>query len=145
VIVASLAALVVACGQDDEAPPDQASFEVLFALEVSVQPLGALQFDVRYLGRSGDWAGAGAGASCAWLLDADLHACNDKGGGEMTCAVVDPEGFRGPIDLMRCGFRSNDEVEVEDFRVRVTDASTPWLAPVRATVIVSDAARTGLP
>lgn len=113
------------------------AYMVAFDLGATSGPLGALQFDVDYNGGSGGWLGAGGGADCRWLVTAALHACNDKRGGSLTCALVDTNGFSGPTPLMECVFKSRNSVAAGDFSVRVTDVSTPGLEPADATVFVS--------
>lgn len=126
-------------GKNDPTDDDASATEygVRFDLASSSGPIGALQFDVDYHGGSGGWLGAGGGADCRWLLQAALHACNDKRGGSLTCALVDTNGFSGPSALMECSFKSRNSVAAGDFAVRVTDASDPGLNPTDARVIVS--------
>ena len=140
-LVALVAA--VALGACDSDSPDVATptttYTVSFDLEATEEPLGALQFDVEYRG-SGDagWVGAGRGAACRFIIQAAIHACNDKRGGKLTCAAVDTGGFTGPTPLLECEFRAADDaLTVDDFAVEVTDASTPNLVPVDAEVRVS--------
>ena len=71
------------------------------------------------------------------MVSASLHACNDKKGGSLSCAVVDTTGFAGPTALMECSFKSRNAVSAGDFSVRVVDASGPDLAPVDARVVVA--------
>jgi hypothetical protein len=112
---------------------------VSFDLGPTDEPLGALQFDVEYRGGGeAEWLGAGGGAACRWIVQAAIHACNDKRGGTLTCAVVDTGGFTGPIPLLECEIVStNDALTTDDFEIEVTDASTPYLEPVDAAVTVS--------
>jgi hypothetical protein len=120
---------------DDDARATE--YGVRFDLAATDGPLGALQFDVKYHGGSGGWLGAGGGAACTWLVSAALHTCNDKRGGDLTCAVVDTNGVSGPAALMECSFKSRNSVAAGDFSVNVTDASTPSLEPANARVFVS--------
>jgi hypothetical protein len=120
---------------DDDARATE--YGVRFELAQTSGPLGALQFDVNYSGGSGGWLGAGGGAACTWLVSAAIHACNDKRGGDLTCALVDTNGIAGPLALMECTFKSRNSVAAGDFSVRVTDASTPDLEPADARVFVS--------
>ena len=112
-------------------------YAVRFDLGKTSGPLGALQFDVNYHGGSGGWLGAGGGAACTWLVSAAIHACNDKRGGDLTCALVDTTGITGPAALMECSFKSRNSVAAGDFSVNVTDVSTPDLKPADARVVVS--------
>ena len=120
---------------DDDARATE--YGVRFDVAETNGPLGALQFDVKYHGGSGGWLGAGGGAACTWLVAAAIHACNDKRGGDLTCAVVDTTGITGPVALMECSFKSRNSVATGDFSVNVTDASTPDLQPTDARVFVS--------
>lgn len=120
---------------DDDARATE--YGVRFDLGPTQGPLGALQFDVKYHGGSGGWLGAGGGAACTWLVSAAIHACNDKRGGDLTCAIVDTSGISGPAALMECSFKSRNSVAASDFSVNVTDASTPSLEPADARVLVS--------
>jgi len=120
---------------DDDARATE--YGVRFDLAATNGPLGALQFDVKYSGGSGGWLGAGGGAACTFLVAAAIHACNDKRGGDLTCAVVDTTGISGPVALMECSFKSRNSIATGDFSVNVTDASTPDLQPTDARVFVS--------
>jgi hypothetical protein len=120
---------------DDDARATE--YGVRFDLGPTQGPLGALQFDVKYHGGSGGWLGAGGGAACTWLVSAAIHACNDKRGGDLTCAIVDTNGIAGPAALMECTFKSRNSVAASDFSANVTDASTPGLEPADARVFVS--------
>ena len=120
---------------DDDARATE--YGVRFDLAPTAGPLGALQFDINYTGGSGGWLGAGGGAGCTWLVSAAIHACNDKRGGDLTCALVDTNGISGPASLLECTFKSRNSVAAGDFSVRVTDASTPDLQPADARVSVA--------
>jgi len=120
---------------DDDARATE--YGVRFDLAETNGSVGALQFDVKYHGGSGGWLGAGGGAACTWLVAAAMHVCNDKRGGDLTCAVVDTTGVSGPVALMECSFKSRNSVAAGDFSVNVTDASTPELQPTDARVFVS--------
>ena len=138
VVVAALA--VAACDSDSpDVTAPTTTYTVSFDLGPTDGPLGALQFDVEYRGGGGrGWVGAGGGAACRWIVQAAIHACNDKRGGTLTCAVVDTGGFTGPIPLLECEIVStNDALTADDFEIEVTDASTPYLEPVDAAVTVS--------
>jgi len=126
-------------GVNDATDDDTRATEygVRFDLAQTSSPLGALQFDVNYSGGSGGWLGAGGGADCTWLVSVAIKACNDKRGGDLTCALVDTTGITGPVALMECTFKSRNSVAAGDFSVRVTDASTPDLQPTDARVFVS--------
>lgn len=126
-------------GVNDATDDDNRATEygVRFDLAATQGPLGALQFDINYTGGSGGWLGAGGGAGCTWLVPAAIKACNDKRGGDLTCALVDTNGIAGPATILECIFKSRNSVAAGDFSVRVTDASTPDLQPADARVVVS--------
>lgn len=138
-VVAAAVAFGACDGDSPDVTAPTTTYTVSFDLEATQGPLGALQFDVEYRGGGpGGWVGAGGGASCRWIVQAAIHACNDNRGGDLTCAVVDTGGFTGPIPLLECVFVSRDDsVTPEDFDVTVTDASSPNLEPMDATVSVS--------
>ena len=135
-------AVLVFAACDSDSPDVTApttTYTVSFDLEATEGPLGALQFDVEYRGGSpAGWVGAGGGAACRWSVQAAIHACNDKRGGILTCAVVDTGGFTGPIPLLECELRSTDDsLTIDEFDVQVTDASSPSLEPMNARVSVT--------
>jgi hypothetical protein len=137
----ALATVAVLCvgGCDDEAVElPRIDYIVGFNLEPTTGPVGALQIEVDYLGSNGAWAGNGGRLACRWIVDASLHACNDKGAGTLSCAVVDTSGFTGPTPLMECSFLSRDDaLTAADFDVRVVDSSGIDLAPIDAEVTVT--------
>src|SRR5512143_801692 len=62
-------------------PSDTSSFDVYLAVTNDAGLLGALQFDARFLGGTGDWVGVAGSVRCAALIDMSLSMFNDKGGG----------------------------------------------------------------
>ena len=99
--------------------------------------LGAVQFDAR---GSGDWQGSGDKVACSSLVSGSMHACNDKGGGVLSCGLINTSGIPGGADLVRCDFASKSPVSAGDFSVRVIDASNTATKPVSANVVVKRAA-----
>jgi len=65
-----------------------------------------------------------------------MMACNDKGGGRLSCAFVDPKGVGTPIDLVACRLTSSKPVAAADFAIKVVDASSPDMKPAKASVVV---------
>jgi hypothetical protein len=129
------AAAIGACDGDSPDVTSTTIYAVSFDLEATDGPIGALQFDVEY--RGGGDAGWVGGAACRWIVQAALHACNDKHHGKLTCAVVDTGGFTGPTPRLQCEFRATDDgLTVDDFDVDVTDASTTDLVPIDVHVFV---------
>jgi hypothetical protein len=66
-----------------------------------------------------------------------MMACNNKGGGMVSCALIDPKGIATPKDLVACRFISSKAVDAAEFTVKVTDASSPELNPVGVNVVVT--------
>jgi hypothetical protein len=137
--------LPIGACDDDSRAPGGFFYTVRFDLEPTDDPLGALQFEVDYTGNEGEWTGAKSNVHCSWLVDPELHGCNDKGAGRMLCALVDTVGFSGPAPLLECVFRSaSDDVNATDFEVDVVDASTPDLVPAVASIAVDVSPRAGI-
>jgi hypothetical protein len=97
--------------------------------------LGAVQFDARIKG--GDWQGSGGSVACRNVSGAAMLACNDKGGGTLSCALIDQGGIATPNALVVCGLSSSKPIAAADFSVKVVDASTPAMKPAKATVAVT--------
>jgi hypothetical protein len=121
----------------EEYAADATEYGIRFDVGPTDGPIGALQIEVDHTGTSGAWLGAKAGVACRWMVSASLHACNDKGGGKLSCAVVDTTGFTGPTGLMECSFKSKNAVSASDFTVDVVDASSPGLEPIDVRVVVA--------
>jgi len=98
--------------------------------------LGAVQFDARAAGIS--WAGAGKSVACRNISGAAMHACNDKGGGLLTCAVIDPKGFGSPTNLVSCDLESAGGVDASAFSIKVIDASDAKANAASVTVGVTN-------
>ena len=118
-------------------PGDVNEFDVTIGITSASGTLGAVQFDASYNG-SGGWKGVGGGAYCRFAVDTGLKTCNDKGGGELSCAFVDVDGFPTPTDLVTCRLRAIGDVNVDLFDVRAADASMPDLTPAFADVAVTN-------
>lgn len=121
------------------APPAAASasgaYSVTFGISARTSRLGAVQFDAR--AKSGNWQGAGASVSCRNVSGAAMMACNNKGGGLLSCALIDPNGIAPPKDLVTCRISASKAVGAGDFSVKVTDASSPAMKPVGVSVVVT--------
>ena len=132
------ASLLLGSCDDESVELPRIDYVVGFNLEPTTGPVGALQIEVEYLGANGAWAGNGGGVACRWIVDASLHACNDKDADTLSCAVVDSSGFTGPTPLMECDFLSRDDtLTAADFDVRVVESSGIDLAPIDADVTVT--------
>ena len=120
------------------APASSASgvYSVTFGISARTSRLGAVQFDAKAKGASG-WQGAGAAVACRNVSGAAMMACNNKGGGLLSCALIDPSGIGTPKDLVTCRFSSSKAVGAGDFTIKVTDASSPDMKPVAVSVVVT--------
>jgi hypothetical protein len=111
------------------------TYSVTFGISARTSRLGAVQFDAR--AKSGAWQGAGASVSCRNVSGAAMMACNNKGGGLLSCALIDPNGIATPKDLVTCRIGAGNAVGAGDFSVKVTDASSPAMKPVGVSVVVT--------
>lgn len=111
------------------------AYSVTFGISARTSRLGAVQFDAR--AKSGNWQGAGASVSCRNVSGAAMMACNNKGGGLLSCALIDPNGIATPKDLVTCRIAASKAVGAGDFSVKVTDASSPAMKPVGVSVVVT--------
>ena len=119
------------------APPaasKSGTYTVTFGVANRVGRLGAVQFEATV---KGDWQGAAASVQCRNVSGAAMMACNDKGGGHLSCAFVDPKGLATPLSLVTCRLASSKPVAASDFSVKVVDASSPDMKPARASVAVT--------
>lgn len=96
---------------------------------VSPEPVGALQFDVKYAG-SGRFVGDADAVACEVKVDEALSSYNhivaDK---NLRLAFVAVKGFAGPNKRIgQCQFQG--DAKAEDFTITVRDASSPELTPL---------------
>ena len=111
------------------------AYSVTFGISARTSRLGAVQFDART--KSGSWQGAGASVACRNVSGAAMMACNNKGGGLLSCALIDQKGIATPKDLVTCRVTASKAVGAADFSVKVTDASNPDMKPVGVSVVVT--------
>lgn len=102
--------------------------------------LGALQLEIEYLGDRGGFLGRGDNIECVPLVQA-LVAANHVTEHVAKVGMISLEGIVLPAPLMRCGFRTREELTPDSFSVLVTDASDtdsleldPYPAVVVSTV-----------
>jgi hypothetical protein len=100
-----------------------------YSLTFSVEPgdavpvtIGALQFEVTYLGNNGGFIGSGDQIDCVVLVDA-IVAGNDPRQDVARIGMISLQGFHAPSPIIRCGFRTADDLAPESFRIEVLDAS----------------------
>ena len=122
-------------------PSNVPSFEVYLGVTNNVGRLGALQFDVRFLGDTGGWVGAAGWVRCETTVEAALATFNDKGQGVLSGAMIDLNGLPTPGNMARCTFRAGEEMSPNSFEVDVVDSATtegvpPATAPSMAVTRV---------
>ena len=94
-----------------------------------------MQFDAR--SSAGDWQGSGDKVACSPLVSGAMHACNDKGGGLLSCGLIATSGIGSSADIVRCQFQAKAGISPGDFSVKVIDASNTSTKPVGADVVVT--------
>ncbi len=94
-----------------------------------VGDLGALQFVLTHLGRSGGVIGGKADADCVPLVDALFTSNNLANKPSLNAGFISLSGMPTPGEFMRCSFRTSERLGPGDFEVTVTDASDPSLLP----------------
>lgn len=96
---------------------------------VEPTPVGALQFDVAYVGE-GRFVGDADAVSCETkvgdgALSAYNHIVDQK---QVRVALVSVKGFTGPVRVTQCQFQG--EAKASDFTVTVKDSSSPDLTEI---------------
>jgi len=104
---------------DDETAP-------AYSLDFFVQPpagrFGALQLDITHLGNRGGFIGREDKVDCVPLVEA-IVASNYLGERLTKIGLISLQGINTPAAIMRCGFRSRENISPGSFLVEVTDAS----------------------
>jgi len=140
-------AVVAGCGSDDwevNTDPDGEvrDYSVEFFVETASR-FGALQLEITHHGDSGGFIGRGDKVDCVPLVEA-IMAANYFGERVAKVGLISLEGIRTPAAILRCGFRTDEDLAADDFLVEVTDASDPEsrpLDPVPSVVVSSVTAR----
>jgi hypothetical protein len=143
----TVAAAVAGCGNGDDwhvdTNPDGEvrAYNLDFAVQ-SAGTFGALQLEVSHLGQSGGFIGNGDTVACTALVEAFV-ASNFAGERVLKVALISLEGIRTPSTILRCGFRTSEELTPADFAVDVRDASDTESKPLDPvpTVIISSISR----
>jgi cysteine-rich repeat protein len=99
----------------------------------STNVLGSIQLHLDYFDAEGDIGGR---ADCTVLVREDvLWAFNvDAGNGYMNAGIVSLDGFRGPLDLVRCTWRGRPGTGTERMTLTVVDAADLNIDPVSVQV-----------
>ena len=101
----------------------------------SAGTFGALQLDITHLGNSGGFIGRGDKVECEPLVDA-IVASNYVGGRDVKIGLISLQGINTPAHVMRCGFRTREDLSPSDFDVEVTDASDTESRPIEPMPVV---------
>jgi len=138
VFVLMLVALGAAAGCGDDGQ-GAAGVAVDYDLEISTVggagSFGALQFEITHLGSSGGFLGRGDKVDCVALVEA-ISVANYKGERQVSVGMISLAGVEMPDVLVRCGFRTAEEVEPASFRIDVTDASDTNSKPLDPVPVV---------
>jgi hypothetical protein len=78
--------------------------------------------DITHLGDEGGFIGVGDKVDCVALVNA-IVAQNWPGGHTAKVGLISLEGIVTPATLLRCGFRTTENLRPSDFEIDVTDAS----------------------
>jgi hypothetical protein len=111
-------------GDDDTKP----AYSIDFAVD-SQGTFGALQLDINHLGNRGGFIGRGDKVDCVPLVEA-IVASNYLGEREAKIGLISLQGINTPANIIRCGFRSSENVSPGSFLIEVTDASDVKSNPV---------------
>lgn len=133
-------ALSFGCGGGND--PD--TYDVTVSV-VSSTDLGSLHFKIYSFFNDGDFIGHGDDLDCTVLVDADLES--DKFGGDPPFGPIlelwlsNEDGFAVPSAVVRCGFRTAEEIRDDSFAVEFLDATNFTGSPTEATITISSVER----
>jgi hypothetical protein len=120
---AAPAAPAAAAASKPAGPGRNVGFEL-----VSTAPVGALQYDVDYVGE-GRFIGDADAVACETKIEGALSSYNHiVGEKKLRAAFVSVKGFNGPLRISNCQFQG--AVKAEDFKITVKDSSSPELTPI---------------
>jgi len=131
----AVCAALAGCGEGDG--PSGTGYTLEFAVTTPGR-IGALQIEVTHLGDSGEFIGRLDQADCVPLVDA-IVAANAAGERTLKVGLISLQGILAPSAIMRCGFRTGEELGPQSFLVEVTDASQTNGDPIDPppTVVIS--------
>jgi hypothetical protein len=117
---------LASCGDGagyDDSPDDSEvpAYEIDFYVQTPGK-FGALQLDITHLGSSGGFIGREDKVDCVPLVEA-IVASNYLGERVVKIGLISLQGIVTPSAVMRCGFRTREELGPSDFEIEVTDAS----------------------
>ncbi len=109
---------------------------ITFGVTSTHAAVGALQFDVDFLGDTGAFAVSGDKADCT-NLTANSVLATSVIDGQLTAGLISLSGFSAPTNVIRCLFISATAPVADDFDVTVTEARTVDGDPLYPDVSVS--------
>lgn len=141
--VSALLALVVVaasagCGSDGSSGGGDVRDYSLDFFAQGAGRFGALQVEINHLGNSGGFLGRNDRVDCVPLVEA-IVAANFVGERVAKVGFISLQGVPMPSPILRCGFRTDEELVPADFLIEVTDASDTDSKPLdpAPTVVVS--------
>jgi hypothetical protein len=122
------AVALASCGDDVDVctnpgggPCPEREYTVYFHVQTPGR-FGALQLDITHLGDSGGFVGREDKVDCESLVDA-IVASNYLGERVVKIGLISLQGIVTPAAIMRCEFRTSEDLVPPDFQIEVTDAS----------------------
>jgi len=100
--------------------------------------LGALQFDINPRSIAGRWVGSAGTVNCSFNVAVGLSVCNDKGGGLLSCALVDLSGFDTSGSIVTCQLAASTQPSPDDFLVVVQDTADVNSQKVSVEMAITD-------
>lgn len=101
--------------------------------------VGALQFEVDFVGDTGAFAVSGEKADCTNLTSNSVLATSVIDG-QLTAGLISLSGFTTPTNLIRCLFVAATAPAADDFDITVTNAETVGGNPIDPDISVSSIA-----
>jgi hypothetical protein len=101
--------------------------------------IGSLRYVASYANANGGFVGSGLAVQCTNLVSgASRSFFDDETARALRESIIAVNGFNAPLDLATCTFETDDvALGASDFTVTVTEATTPALEPLAATVTIS--------
>ncbi len=112
-------------------PPTE-TYTITFSIDVTIESVGAVQFDVDYSNAPGSFVDNAGEPACAALpVVAGFGAFNDNtGSAVLTGGVISFAGFNTPAAIATCDFDAIAQPVPGDFSVTTTDASFSSTLPI---------------
>jgi hypothetical protein len=131
------------CGDDDSPPDDPRVLDYTIEIAVTTAArFGALQLEITHLGNSGGFIGRGDQIDCVPLVEA-IAAANYPGERVAKVGMISLAGISTPAAILRCGFRTRENLNPTAFHIEINDASDTNSKAVEPlpTVVISNVFR----